>query len=139
MVAREAEPKTDSDMSQWESRVWLNQEMLVTRMTKPLHLVPEANFMFSVIHKITGEKSSRRPSECRGGILADEMGMGKSLTLLALIVRSLGEAYAFSKSEPGPEGRSGGQLYSRGTLIVAPKSSTLFLHIVHVILSTIYV
>ncbi len=44
------------------------------------------------IHEITHEKRSVRPEECCGGILADEMGMGKSLTLLALILSSLDEA-----------------------------------------------
>lgn len=66
-----------------------------------------------------------RPRECLGGILADEMGMGKSLALLALIVHTLGHA-GFSIEE-----RNGTTLHadkgehsSRATLIITPKSST---------------
>ncbi|KAL9610822.1 MAG: hypothetical protein Q9167_004491 [Letrouitia subvulpina] len=40
-------------------------------------------------HMITGEMRSIKPPEARGGILSDEMGMGKSLTLIALIVHTL--------------------------------------------------
>ncbi len=46
-------------------------------------------------HSVTGVKSSfnrGRPCEGRGGLLADEMGVGKTLTVLALIVRSLPDA-----------------------------------------------
>ena len=36
----------------------------------------------SFIHSVTGEKRSTKPLECRGGILADEMGMPSVRSLL---------------------------------------------------------
>ncbi|KAK8106768.1 SNF2 family N-terminal domain-containing protein [Apiospora kogelbergensis] len=40
------------------------------------------------IHRITGSRSYTEPSERGGGVLADEMGTGKSLSTLALITRT---------------------------------------------------
>ncbi|KAL2066160.1 hypothetical protein VTL71DRAFT_2231 [Oculimacula yallundae] len=40
-------------------------------------------------NQITKLTKISKPVECRGGILADEMGMGKSLSLIALIVYTL--------------------------------------------------
>lgn len=79
------------------------------------------------IHEITHEKRSVRPEECCGGILADEMGMGKSLTLLALILSSLDEARISAIQNRAACVRMKREPYSRATLIIAPKSSTLIL------------
>lgn len=43
-------------------------------------------------HVITRTESSSPPMETGGGILADEMGMGKSLSILSLLARTLGSA-----------------------------------------------
>lgn len=43
-------------------------------------------------HAITDTKSGRREDETGGGILADEMGMGKTLSTLALISKTLEKA-----------------------------------------------
>ena len=66
----------------------------------------------------------KRPQECLGGILADEMGMGKSLALLTLIVHSLGRANVPSQehNEAIPH-ENKGEATSRATLIISPKSS----------------
>ena len=79
------------------------------------------------IHKITHEKRSSKPYECRGGILADEMGMGKSLSLLALVMHTLDHARVSSQrfKETFFQGHEGGHP-SRATLIITPKSSTEF-------------
>jgi SWI/SNF-related matrix-associated actin-dependent regulator of chromatin subfamily A3 len=37
-----------------------------------------------------------KPEETGGGILADEMGMGKSLSMLALVVRTLNAAHSWA-------------------------------------------
>ena len=75
-------------------------------------------------HKITREVQSSRPPECLGGILADEMGMGKSLALLALIVHTLGHANLQSQGYKELDIRVGaGESSSKTTLIITPKSS----------------
>ncbi|OQV01237.1 Helicase conserved domain-containing protein [Cladophialophora immunda] len=73
-------------------------------------------------HKITGTKSRTLPAEAGGGILADEMGMGKTYSMLAVIVRTLDEATRWSEDpdvhiveEILPTKRP-----SRATLVVVP-------------------
>jgi SNF2 family DNA or RNA helicase len=63
-----------------------------------------------------------KPSECRGGILADEMGMGKSLSLLALILYTLPSKMSDSKENWYPSSQKD-EIWSLATLIIAPKSS----------------
>jgi len=78
-------------------------------------------------HMITGEMRSVKPPESRGGILSDEMGMGKSLALIALIMHTLDVACS---SERHHEGCSIGEESDKNrrapTIIVAPKSSKKF-------------
>jgi len=40
-----------------------------------------------------------RPDETGGGILADEMGMGKTLSMLALIIRTLDAAHTWATQD----------------------------------------
>ncbi|OAP56382.1 hypothetical protein AYL99_09561 [Fonsecaea erecta] len=73
-------------------------------------------------HKITGIRSRTVPAEEGGGILADEMGMGKTLSMLALIVRTLDEATKWS-NEPDvhiAEEILPTKILSRATLVVVP-------------------
>ena len=71
---------------------------------------------------ITGEKSLVRPRECRGGILADEMGMGKSLSLIALIMHTQG--IVRSSGSFGKQRADQGKPRSLSpTIIITPKSS----------------
>ncbi|KAK1765014.1 SNF2 family N-terminal domain-containing protein [Phialemonium atrogriseum] len=75
-------------------------------------------------HRITKAKAKQgiKPNERGGGILADEMGMGKSLSILALAMRTLddGEEWAQQQND-GAEGK-GPLKYSRSTLVVAPSA-----------------
>lgn len=41
------------------------------------------------VHQVTGSRSVTQPEERGGGVLADEMGTGKSLSTLALIAQTL--------------------------------------------------
>ncbi|KAL8376886.1 hypothetical protein RB595_007831 [Gaeumannomyces hyphopodioides] len=50
-------------------------------------------------HKLTGTEMADPPSDLGGGILADDMGMGKSLSSLALIMRSLKDAEAWARED----------------------------------------
>jgi SWI/SNF-related matrix-associated actin-dependent regulator of chromatin subfamily A3 len=73
-------------------------------------------------HKVTGIKSRTLPADVGGGILADEMGMGKTFCVLALVVRTLGEALSWSNDSDAhlSEGISPTKLLSRATLVVVP-------------------
>ncbi|SLM38846.1 Zinc finger, RING/FYVE/PHD-type [Lasallia pustulata] len=86
------------------------------------HVVHSGRVMFT--HKITKAETCERPSACRGGLLADEMGMGKTLTVLALIVHSLDQATKFAGAgDPTNYAKEHIQCPSRATLIVTPKST----------------
>lgn len=70
------------------------------------------------MQKITRKKRSVRPDEKGGGILADEMGMGKSLSILALVMRTLdqGQEWADEKNQENKDRKS--VKFSRSTLVV---------------------
>lgn len=76
------------------------------------HFIDRCSFQ----HKITGAKSPTNP-DTLGGILADEMGMGKTLSVLSAIIDSLDDAQVFSKS--------GGQNNIMSTLIIVPSECML--------------
>jgi len=58
------------------------------------------------------------PNELGGGILADDMGMGKSLSALALITTTLQQARYWCNETP-PSSR---KIRSRATLIIVPST-----------------
>lgn len=59
-------------------------------------------YIFSYKNCVTDETTSNDPVDVYGGILADHMGLGKSLTALALITSTLGFGQSFENS--GAEG-----------------------------------
>ncbi|KAK5072443.1 hypothetical protein LTR51_005079 [Lithohypha guttulata] len=73
-------------------------------------------------HKIAGLKSRTLPKETGGGVLADDMGMGKTLSLLALIVKSSEEAYSWSTDDTTRLDNeiSSDKVLSPATLVVVP-------------------
>jgi hypothetical protein len=46
---------------------------------------------FSYVNVSTGEQQFEQPQEFRGGIIGDQMGLGKSLSIIALIARDKGD------------------------------------------------
>ncbi|KAH7164838.1 SNF2 family N-terminal domain-containing protein [Fusarium sp. MPI-SDFR-AT-0072] len=69
-------------------------------------------------HRITKRRKDVRPEERGGGILADDMGMGKSLSILALITKTLGNGQEWAE-ERNAEHKSRRSLkFSRSTLVV---------------------
>ncbi|KAF2999265.1 hypothetical protein E8E13_003360 [Curvularia kusanoi] len=74
-------------------------------------------------HVITKLIARVEQNETGGGILADEMGMGKSLSILALILRTLGAAHEWSERLEHQVSKSlqtqHSNCHSPGTLIVA--------------------
>ncbi|PVI01287.1 hypothetical protein DM02DRAFT_654670 [Periconia macrospinosa] len=76
-------------------------------------------------HVLTKAKSSER-NEPRGGILADDMGLGKSLTFLSAIANTLHDASAFvSAYNEDATGQSSGRIPSRTTLIMVPSTTLI--------------
>jgi SNF2 family DNA or RNA helicase len=62
------------------------------------------------------------PASVRGGLLADMMGLGKTLQLLALIVGTLDDAAEFATKQPARTVQSPLIRNSKATLLVAPLS-----------------
>ncbi|KAL4414676.1 SNF2 family domain-containing protein [Colletotrichum abscissum] len=77
-------------------------------------------------HKITNVKQKLQPDEKGGGILADEMGMGKSLSILSLIVKTLDYARNWAVEEEKNSEKSKDLHYSGSTLVVV--SSALLIY-----------
>lgn len=73
---------------------------------------------------ITGQEERTMPPEVLGGILADMMGLGKTLSILALVVGSLEQAAQWGE-RPAPEMDRGKPLIrnSKTTLLVSPLST----------------
>ncbi|RSL69376.1 hypothetical protein CEP53_002228 [Fusarium sp. AF-6] len=69
-------------------------------------------------HKITRKRQYREPDEKGGGILADEMGMGKSLSILALVMKTLDQGQEWAKEKNEEHNNKKSINYSRSTLVV---------------------
>ncbi|KAG0161050.1 hypothetical protein PDIDSM_8583 [Penicillium digitatum] len=74
---------------------------------------------------ITGMISEQKPEEALGGLLADMMGLGKTLSILSLITSSLGLAEDWTGMAPDPAlvRRAPGIRNTRTTLLVVPLSA----------------
>ncbi|OCL11998.1 hypothetical protein AOQ84DRAFT_228449 [Glonium stellatum] len=84
--------------------------------------VPPEFSLWTYRHKLTNAEATEPPNELGGGILADDMGMGKSLSTLALITTSLDEAVSWSQTVD----TSTTKRRSRATLVIVP--STLIMN-----------
>lgn len=77
-------------------------------------------------HLITGSKRQVIPDNNLGGIISDEMGMGKSLTMLSAIVDSLAAAEYFAQSGRRDLASKGiRKPASKATLVVVPSTLVL--------------
>lgn len=70
---------------------------------------------------ITGHEVSEPPAPVYGGILADVMGLGKTLSILSLVAATVEEANKFRTKRPSSD-LEGVERNAKGTLIVCPKS-----------------
>jgi SWI/SNF-related matrix-associated actin-dependent regulator of chromatin subfamily A3 len=74
----------------------------------------------SYTNMITEVSQKTQPSDCRGGLLADQMGLGKSLTMISLIALS-----TCKTSEPIIFTTKGTLRRLKSTLVVVPYSRKL--------------
>ncbi|KAH6845784.1 SNF2 family N-terminal domain-containing protein [Chaetomium sp. MPI-CAGE-AT-0009] len=72
-------------------------------------------------HIIVGARSVE-PKDTSGGILADDMGLGKSLVILSTIAGTLDRANTFVSETQGGKVECSAVLKSRSTLVIAPSS-----------------
>ena len=78
-------------------------------------------------HKLTDAESTEQLNELGGGILADDMGMGKSLSTLALVTTTLEQAHSWSQDAIV----NSLKCRSRATLVIVPstrKNNCTFVH-----------
>ena len=72
---------------------------------------------------ITGHELREKPEPVYGGILADMMGLGKTLSILSLVAATVPEAHAFKIKQTSKEQEEKGvKRNAQGTLIICPTS-----------------
>ena len=84
-----------------------------------------ANGRVTYYNIITGTEEKDRPNEVLGGILADMMGLGKTLSILAMLVGSLDLAEEFGQDAPPEHDDLTLIRNSKTTLLVAPLSTLI--------------
>ncbi|EHK18064.1 uncharacterized protein TRIVIDRAFT_44486, partial [Trichoderma virens Gv29-8] len=79
-------------------------------------------------HRITRAKirTGIRPNERGGGILADEMGMGKSLSILALIMKTLDDGKEWARQQENSPKVEEAIRRSRSTLVIVPSALLIY-------------
>lgn len=75
------------------------------------------------LHAVTKARNRILDPETGGGILADEMGMGKSLSTLALITKTLDKAYDWVMEKKANPENHNRQKACRATLVLVPSAS----------------
>ncbi|KAL6904139.1 SNF2 family N-terminal domain-containing protein [Trichoderma evansii] len=79
-------------------------------------------------HRITKRriKNGIQPDERGGGILADEMGMGKSLSILALIMKTLDDGKSWAEQQQNSTAGGEEVQRSRSTLVIVPSALLVY-------------
>ncbi|OJD32167.1 swi snf-related matrix-associated actin-dependent regulator of chromatin subfamily a member 3-like 1 [Diplodia corticola] len=104
MTSREAEDAEEKG-SLWKSKLRGNGE----------------RYYYNII---SGQETRNKPPPTRGGILADMMGLGKTLTVLSLIAATMQDALEFSsKMPPQIPGAPLIKCNSKATLLICPVST----------------
>ncbi|KZF23424.1 hypothetical protein L228DRAFT_209965 [Xylona heveae TC161] len=109
--------------SKERSRVFSEKEECNSSLWR---LRANANGQSRYYNVITGKEELAKPPEVLGGILADMMGLGKTLSILALLLSTQDDSVAFSgESPPEPQAPEDVKLVrnSKTTLLVAPLST----------------
>ncbi|SMR62739.1 unnamed protein product [Zymoseptoria tritici ST99CH_3D1] len=79
--------------------------------------LPSDNGRNTWYHIITGHEVREMPEEIRGGILADVMGLGKTLSIMSLVAATQAASRQFRVTPA-----SGALVNAKATLIICPKS-----------------
>jgi hypothetical protein len=97
-------------------------------VSRKFHVISMANLIIRYRHRITRAriKNGIKPNERGGGILADEMGMGKSLSILALIVKTLDDGKGWVQQQDNSISVAEPIKRSRATLVIVPSARLLF-------------
>jgi SNF2 family DNA or RNA helicase len=79
----------------------------------------------SYYNVITGQEERHNPPQVLGGILADMMGLGKTLSILSLVIATLEESKEWAKRSPPPPDDQDVQVKQtcKATLLVSPLST----------------
>jgi SNF2 family DNA or RNA helicase len=79
----------------------------------------------SYYNVITGQEERQSPPQVLGGILADMMGLGKTLSILSLVIASLEESKEWAKKDPPlpQNGELRAKQNCKTTLLVSPLST----------------
>lgn len=116
MLQRESGDVTE-EFRLWKPSIVGGKEMYQPRKTSETHLLINIRF----VHKITKTRCAIRPDEKGGGILADEMGMGKTLSILALVIKTIEDGYEWAKENRINEhSHSRVKHHTHSTLIIVP-------------------
>ncbi|KAF7554933.1 hypothetical protein G7Z17_g2554 [Cylindrodendrum hubeiense] len=79
--------------------------------------------LLEFVHRITKTRSSIRPDEKGGGVLADEMGMGKTLSILALVINTIDQGHEWAQSSTNEElSHSDIEHHTHSTLVIVPSA-----------------
>lgn len=84
-----------------------------------------SNGQKSFYNVITGQEERQSPPQVLGGILADMMGLGKTLSILSLVMSSLDQSREWAHNLPPPPGEDEVKLKrnTKTTLLVSPLST----------------
>ncbi|KAF4535889.1 Transcription termination factor 2 [Lasiodiplodia theobromae] len=105
MTSRETEEEADDKLSLWKVKLRGNGERRYYNI-------------------ISGQEARSKPAPIRGGILADMMGLGKTLSILSLVAATMEDASAFASKMPvQTPGAPLIKCNSKATLLICPVST----------------
>lgn len=110
-LLRQEQPRTFSDEESGNSSLWRKQHDRRGRI------------IYEEV--VTGIQVNEEPPQCLGGLLADVMGLGKTIQALSLIASTADQAVTFGQTQMVRNGEAERDLMcnSRATLLVVPVST----------------
>lgn len=101
-------------------RSWTKEEDQVNSMWK-VNIDASGRKTYSNV--VTGQELPTEPPQTQGGILADMMGLGKTLSILSLCASTLKtDAVEWARTSPREDEDYPGHINSRATLLISPLS-----------------